>query len=157
MPYDVSRKAVASVQVLAVRDRAIVEDLPSKIGQNTGRVLEVLQKADAAFGRCVVVYLDHAADKALLASPEGVAIDVGWEVEAPVGSQEADIRLIQTPTGDVASTIHVGPYEDIHEAHVAIRDRCDEQGWVRAGTNWEIYEHPQQGKPPRTEVVYLLS
>ena len=63
--------------------------------------------------------------------------------------------------GRVATAVHMGPYQNLHFAHVAIRDWCAKHGHALAGPNWEIYGHWDESwnKDPariRTDVFYLL-
>ena len=61
------------------------------------------------------------------------------------------------PGGTVATVVHRGPYQQLPEAHKAVRAWCAEQGYALAGPNWEIYgdwtDNPDE---LRTDVYYLL-
>jgi effector-binding domain-containing protein len=103
-----------------------------------------------------VVYWDHAAEKSLIESKEGVEIDVGWEVDAPYSDPRRGITTVRTPNGATATTTHVGPYSTLGEAHRAVRDWILEHGLERAGPSWEVYDHPREGEPPRADVFYLI-
>ena len=61
------------------------------------------------------------------------------------------------PAGDVAMTIHRGPYEDLGSAHAAVLEWCEAQGLAPTGVRWEIYGHHSDDPAHRiTEVHYLL-
>src|SRR6516225_5178757 len=50
---------------------------------------------------------------------EAMNIDFGVQVARPF-EPEGDVRCIETPTGEVARTVHVGPYDRLGDAHQAI-------------------------------------
>jgi hypothetical protein len=61
------------------------------------------------------------------------------------------------PAGDVAMTVHRGPYENLNSAHWAVRDWCEARGLALTGARWEIYGHHHDDPAQRvTEVHYLL-
>ncbi|GEM_PF-6016199 len=151
MEYEIRTERAAAMQFAAVRDRATFADLSEKILRHVGTVIQSLRAADIPFGRCIVLYGDHE-DK----TPAGFAIAVGWEVDVPFTDASAGISTIQTPAGEVASTVHIGPYSDLHKAHAAIHRWCEQQGLRRMVANWEVYDHQREGRPVRTDVYYLL-
>ena len=66
-----------------------------------------------------------------------------------------------TPAGNVATTTHFGPYQQLHAAHEAIRSWWREYARSLAGPNWEIYDHwkDEWNRDPtqiRTDIYYLL-
>ena len=63
----------------------------------------------------------------------------------------------QTPAGPVASTVHVGPPDQLAAANAAIEAWCRRNRRPLAGVSWEIYGDP--GDDPATfeiQVFYLL-
>ena len=61
------------------------------------------------------------------------------------------------PAGEVATTVHYGPYEGLGAAHQAVADWCAEHGRRRAGLRWEIYgPHREDPAEVWTEVSWLL-
>jgi effector-binding domain-containing protein len=61
------------------------------------------------------------------------------------------------PAGDVAMTLHRGPYGDLDAAHRAVLAWCASRGLVPTGVRWEIYGHHEDDPAHRvTEVHYLL-
>jgi len=53
--------------------------------------------------------------------------------------REGDVRCIETPTGEVATTVHVGPYDRLGDAHNAIHAWCAANNRKIAQASWEIY------------------
>ena len=86
-----------------------------------------------------------------------VAIYTASTIEAgPRVAQPSD-GLGSTPSGLAATTIHMGPYELLGQAHEAIREWCAANGHPLEGTNWEIYGHHEEDPSrQRTDVFYLL-
>lgn len=62
------------------------------------------------------------------------------------------------PAGQVATTIHRGPYAGLAAAHRAVLDWCAAQGRRAAGPRWEVYG-PHRDDPAEltTEIYWLLS
>ncbi len=96
-------------------------------------------------GRNLALYLD-----------DEIHLEVGVEVFEPFEGDER-VSSSSTPAGTVATTVHMGAYDRLHEAHVAIRQWCSENGHTLAGPNWEVYGHWDDDPAKlRTDVFYLL-
>ena len=67
------------------------------------------------------------------------------------------VRASALPAGQVAMTMHWGPYAKLGEAHRAVLDWCAARGKRQTGTRWEVYG-PHHDDPVQvwTEVYYLL-
>jgi effector-binding domain-containing protein len=62
-----------------------------------------------------------------------------------------------TQAGRVATPLHVGPYDRLSEAHVAIQKWCAENGYVPAGVDWDVYgDWNDDPAKLETRVFYLL-
>src|SRR6478735_4960004 len=68
-------------------------------------------------------------------------VDFGVEVSRAF-EPEGEIVLTQTPAGRVASTVHVGPPDQLADANAAIEDWCLADRRPLAGVSWEIYGDP---------------
>ena len=156
MDYVVARSTAPPIEIAAIHDQATMDDLVSKIERHIESVIQDLQKAGIKFGRAAVIYWDHEEEKSLIESADGVEIDVGWEVEALFDDRKAGIFSVRTPAGASASTTHIGPYNELHKAHSAVRQWCKQHDVRRLGPNWEVYDHPREGQPLRTDVFYLV-
>ena len=63
-----------------------------------------------------------------------------------------------TPAGTVATTVHMGPYDQMKPAHEAIHQWARENGRKLAGPSWEVYGHWSDDPAQlRTDIFYLLS
>ena len=99
-------------------------------------------------GHNVFVYKD--------ATKDGVRVEVGVQVSDYFENVE-DVVYSSTPSGEVASTLHVGPYSDLSHAYDALSLWCKEHHRARANTYWEVYgDWEEDPSKLETEVFYLL-
>lgn len=84
-------------------------------------------------------------------------IDFGVEVSRPF-VPEGEIIAAETPSGKVATAMHVGPYEQLGKTHDAIHAWAASKKLTFAGKSWEIYGDPTNDPAKlETRVEYLLS
>ena len=99
------------------------------------------------------VFLYHHPDH----PGEAMTVDFGVQVLNRFDDQ-GGLICVATPSGQVAQTVHVGPYSGLGEAHSAIRRWCRENQRQLASASWEIYGHwnddPQKLE---TKICYLLA
>jgi effector-binding domain-containing protein len=93
---------------------------------------------------------------------QNVAIYSGGMIDAGARVYEkfegnGEINCVASPSGLAATTIHMGLYELLGDAHKAIREWCAANGHAIEGTNWEVYGHHEDDPAKRrTDVFYLL-
>jgi effector-binding domain-containing protein len=84
-------------------------------------------------------------------------VEVGVELTQPCPLTG---RVVSSalPAGEVAMTVHWGPYSELGVAHRAVLDWCTAHGRRPDGPRWEVYR-PHRDDPAEvwTEVYYLLS
>ena len=92
---------------------------------------------------------------------DGITVEL--EAGMPVGTASAGSGRVNSgelPAGPIATTVHVGPYEDLPKAGAALTAWAAENGKRPAGPNWESYlNDPTEVAGPheyRTEVVMPL-
>jgi effector-binding domain-containing protein len=100
-------------------------------------------------GRHVAVYYEQF-----------LKMEIGVEMESPIEAI-GEVASSMLPAGDVATTTHFGPYQQLGEAHDAIHAWCRANGRVPAPPCWEIYGHwlddwNNDPRKIRTDVYYLL-
>jgi effector-binding domain-containing protein len=150
MEYEVRLEASASRPLAVVRRRASAQELPRVVPEACGTVWNVVRAQQiAGAGRHIAIYWDGQ-----------INLDVGVELLAPFGGH-GEVVDATTPAGTVATTVHLGPYNRLLEAHRAICQWCAQHGHSPAGPNWEIYDHwkNEWNNDPtkiRTEVYYLV-
>jgi effector-binding domain-containing protein len=150
MEYQVKIEQLSSRPLAVVRRKAGSHELAKVVPEACGEVWNVVrsQKIVGA-GRHVALYLDGE-----------INLEVGVEVEIAFAGH-GEVVGSATPAGTVATAVHFGPYNRLHEAHQAIRQWCADHGYVPAGPNWEIYGHwvDEWNSDPsqiRTDVFYLV-
>jgi effector-binding domain-containing protein len=146
MTHPVEIKEVESIPLAVVRRRAKLSELSTVVPEACGAVWNFVRAAEIKpRGRNVALYLDDEID-----------LEVGVEVAGPFAS-DGTVVLSMTPAGPVATAIHMGPYNRLHETHMAVRQWCADNHHEIAGPNWEIYGHwNNDPNKLQTDVYYLL-
>jgi effector-binding domain-containing protein len=68
------------------------------------------------------------------------------------------VQCVETPAGEVARTIHIGPYEKLSDAHNAIHAWCAAHNRKIAQASWEIYgDWNSNPSLLETTIKYLLA
>lgn len=84
------------------------------------------------------------------------AVEAGFPVAEPV-EPDGEVHASTLPGGQAATTIHVGPYDEIEPAYTALASWVIERGGEPTGDPWEVYySDPEEQPDPatwRTEVV----
>ena len=84
-------------------------------------------------------------------------IDFGVQVARPFEPQ-GNVRCIETPAGEVAMTVHVGPYDQLRGAHDAIQAWCAANKRTIAHASWETYgDWIEDAARLETTIRYLLA
>ena len=84
-------------------------------------------------------------------------VEVGVELRQPC-PLTGRVVASALPAGQVAMTVHRGPYAGLASAHRAVLDWCAAHGRRLAGPRWEIYgPHHVDPAELTTEIYYLLS
>jgi effector-binding domain-containing protein len=147
MDYVVQVQNLAAQPLAVVRRRARQADLSTVVPKACGEVWNAIRAGGVdGPGRLVAVYFDGE-----------INLEIGAEVPESFSDAPGLIRS-NTPAGLIASTVHVGPFPLLSQAHGAIVQWCRDHGHSLAGPNWEIYGHG--GPDPseqRTDVFYLLN
>jgi effector-binding domain-containing protein len=83
-------------------------------------------------------------------------VEVGVEMITP-SVLDGPVIGSSLPAGEVARTVHRGPYGQLGAAHDRVVRWCAEQGRPLAGPRWEIYgDWREDPAELETEVYYLL-
>jgi len=109
-------------------------------------VWPVLRAQGLATGRNVVVYHGGLDD-----------IEIGVEVDGSV-EQAGEVRLSQTPSGEVAAVTHWGDYAAMQPAYAALEQWFQSSGRRSSGVSWEVYGHwAEDPSERRTDIYQLLA
>jgi effector-binding domain-containing protein len=83
-------------------------------------------------------------------------VDFGVEVIRAF-DREGEVAPAEAPAGEVATAVHVGPYDQLRRTHDAIHAWRAATGRNFAGTSWEIYgDWSDDPSKLQTTVCYLL-
>ncbi len=153
MTYSITTREIAAQPVLLVRRRVKRSEIAKMIGESLPLVFMHAQKTGAALaGLPFARYLDWG--------PGMTTMEAGMRVLSPATGED-EVLADTLPGGLVAVTMHEGPYDKLSEAHGAIQQWVEEQGFQAAGAPWESYvndpsEHPDP-KDWKTEVFWPLA
>ena len=85
-----------------------------------------------------------------------ILCDFGVEVTRTFETA-GEVYATETPGGEAAVAVHLGPYTGLNEAHSAIGKWMAVNGRESAGHSWEIYGDPTpDSADTQTTVLYLL-
>jgi effector-binding domain-containing protein len=146
MRYEVMVKDVVARPTAVVAATTTWQEFPRLWRELSGEVWECLHAGGINRGcRNVMLYWDNTPH-----------VEVGVELLVPC-PLTGRVVASTLPAGQVAMTVHYGPYAGLGEAHQAVLDWCAEQGHRPAGPRWEVYG-PHHDDPAQvwTEVYCLL-
>lgn len=86
-----------------------------------------------------------------------IVAEAGFPVAGPV-EPSGRVRSGSLPGGEVATTVHVGPYDTLRETYGRLESWIREHGRSPAGEVWEIYLTEPAGDPStwRTRICWPL-
>lgn len=144
--YPVSVKTVAVQPTAVVAAATTWAEYPTLWPVLLDEVYAFVRAGGATLnGHNVMLYLDDVPN-----------VEVGVQVTGPFESAGRVIPSV-LPAGEVASTVHRGPYEALEEAHVALKAWCGSHRHALTGVRWEIYgDWHDDPADLETEVCYLL-
>jgi effector-binding domain-containing protein len=101
--------------------------------------------------------VDRGCRNVMLYRDDVPHVEVGVELTRPC-PLTGRVVTSTLPAGQVAVTVHRGPYAGLASAHRAVRDWCAAESRRPSGPRWEVYG-PHRDDPAEvwTEVYYLLS
>jgi effector-binding domain-containing protein len=152
MSYDVTVEAVQPELVAAVRSEVRLGEVGRAWGPALDQVWAFL-RANPAIGRGHNLFLYHHPAR----REDPMSVDFGVQVARrfdPAGS----VRCVETPPGEVARTVHLGPYDQLRGAHDAIHAWCAAHGRQIGAASWETYgDHNEDPSLLETTITYLLA
>jgi len=149
----VSVQTVAARKLAAVRREVAIGDVARAFKGALDQVWAFLRAHPGLHtdGHNVFLY-HHPAARSL-----PMQVDFGVEVTRSF-EPEGEVRPAETPAGEVARAVHVGPYAELARTHDAIHAWRAANGRAFAGLSWEIYgDWTDDPSKLETTVVYLLA
>ena len=147
MSYQVTIMAVEARPTAVVEAMTTWQEFPALWRELSDEVWACLRASGITRGcRNIMLYWDDVPH-----------VEVGVELLVPC-TLTGRVKASTLPAGQVAMTVHWGPYSRLGEAHRAVIDWCAEQRKQKTSTRWEIYG-PHNDDPARvwTEVYWLLA
>jgi effector-binding domain-containing protein len=153
--YEVRLEIIETVPLAMIRGSAHVQNIGERIGADLTRVRDSLKRQGITPGKSVVVYWSANGN---WETPPGVPVEIGIQLSSPLPKEDYPVVRSSTPSGQVVSTVHIGAYQGLGEAHSAIHRWCSEQRRALTMRNWEVYGHhdPEHVDQLRTEIYYEL-
>jgi effector-binding domain-containing protein len=146
--YDVRAEQAEPRPLAAIRATTTHQRLGADIIRSLDMIWPLLREQGVRTGHNVVVYQGGEG--------ETLTVDVG--VEAFTGfAGRGEVRPIQTPSGEVATTAHYGEYSQMAPAYAALERWCTDNGRRPAGVSWEVYgDWDDDPGERRTDLYFLL-
>jgi effector-binding domain-containing protein len=148
----VSLETVQPRRLAAVRRRVLIGQVAEAWKPALDKVWEFLRQHPGvhAGGHNVFLY-HHGAGR-----DAPMTIDFGVEV-ARAFEPSGEVLATETPAGEVALAVHVGPYANLRKTHDAVHAWCAKHQRAIAGYSWEIYgDWTDDASKLETTVAYLL-
>ena len=131
MEYEVTVKEVAPERFAGVRGTYRIAELGEVMGREFGRIMAAMTAQGVRpSGGALTVYHGWTEDT--------VDAEIAFTVDGDFAPQ-GDVRPGMLPGGEVAFTVHVGPYDQIGAAYEAIQHHAKANDLVLANTMWERY------------------
>lgn len=133
MPYEIGLETVPERTIASLRFTTTLEEIGERFGPAFGRIVGALASAGVAIeGAPLTIYHDVIDDES-----EG-DIEVGLPC-APSFRGDGEVVASSLDGGEVAVTVHRGPYQQIGPAYHALTSWIVDRGHEPAGPPREIY------------------
>jgi effector-binding domain-containing protein len=152
MQYEVVVETVQAELVAAVRATVPISGIARAWKPALDQVWTFLRANDGlGYGHNLMLY--HHPERRDLPMDIDFGVQVARSFAAAGG-----VRCISTPAGEVARTVHIGPYERLPDAHAAIHAWCAANKRKPAGVSWETYgDWTDDPAALATTITYLLA
>jgi effector-binding domain-containing protein len=147
MSYRVEIRDIAAQHAAVVRLTAETASIPEKLGQAFGAALQYLTGAGRTVTGPAIAYFEQVGE-------DHLDVRAGFRVDTPV---EGDGQVIpfDLPAGRIATTTHLGSYDQLPEAYAAIIEGAAAQGEEidPKSPMWEEYYSGPETPPEETRTV----
>ncbi|MDH7578975.1 MAG: GyrI-like domain-containing protein [Bacillota bacterium] len=151
MDYNFEVSEQPAQPVLSVRTTTAVADLPRKLGQAYGAIIN---------------YLNELGEKPLEAAfaayynmdMENLDVEMGFPVAKPLAGR-GEIKAGEIPAGKQVSCLYKGPYNEMGPVYNAMMQWIKENGYTPTGVAYEFYYNSPADVPESellTKVVFPL-
>ena len=89
-------------------------------------------------------------------TPAAMDLKIGVRLDAPF-TDDGEVRLAETPAGDVVHAVYFGNYNQIMTAHETAKAAAAKAGRQITGDSWEVYgDWFDDWSKVRTDIYWLL-
>jgi len=140
--YTIETTTVQAQPVLSQR----FEVAPDQVGSKFAEVLP------AVFGYAASGAATIAGQPFARYHNTGPTLDVEAGIPVAAAAEgKGDIVASELPGGTVATTVHTGPYDGLHEAHAALQQWAKDNDRTPTGAPWEVYVTDPGSEPDPTK------
>ena len=135
---------------LTVRTRAAVQDLPQLFGKTYGEIMQYLgELGEQPAGMPFAAYFNM--------DMQNLDIEIGFPVARQFAGR-GNIQPSEFPGGKLATTLHIGPYDQCGAAYADLSNWIKEHGYEPTGVAYEVYMDGPETPPEkiRTQIIYPL-
>jgi effector-binding domain-containing protein len=148
LTYEITNHVLVDEYTAVVRGEVPRDELPGWLAGTFQAVYDYLRRAGIApTGPPFARYTFLAGV---------VAVEAGFPVPYEIPGDDL-VKSSALPAGHAAVTTHIGGYEDLDRAYLAIVSWLDVHGYELAGPHWEVYRTDPSAEPDptrwRTDIV----
>ena len=151
MTYNCEIEERKAQDVLSVRTKASVQDLPQVMGKVYGNIAQYLgEMGECPAGPPFATYYNM--------DMQNLDVEIGFPVSKNLQGKN-DIKASKIPAGEYASCVFTGPYSDIEPAYNALSHWIKENRYEVTGIAYEFYLNDPDVTPPnelKTEILFPL-
>jgi effector-binding domain-containing protein len=152
MTSSVSVRSVSAIKLAAVRRKVAIGEVSAAWQPALDQVWAFLRASPGLRTDGHNVFLYHHPSRRELP----MDVDFGVEV-VRFFDTEGEVHPAETPAGEAAVAVHIGPYDRMKETHDAIHVWRAANNRTFAGQSWEIYGDPSPDPAKNeTTIFYLL-
>jgi effector-binding domain-containing protein len=150
---DIELNRTVARPTAVVRGRVSMAELPAFLARAFDAVTAALTRQGVhVTGPPLAMYRARHGDT--------VDVEAGFPVAAAVTADD-DVRPSTVPGGEVAETVHIGPYETLGDTYRELAGWIERHGRRPTGLSWECYltdpENPAHPEGPETLVVWPIA
>lgn len=148
MSYQIELLNKPAQPALMVRTHTAVQDLPMLLGKTYGAIMQYLAElGEQPAGMPFVGYYNM--------DMQNLDVEIGFPVARPLTGR-GEIQCREFPGGELVTTMHIGPYEELTHAYDEMNKWIEAQGYQVSGAVYELY-YSEPGTPPdqiRTQIIF---
>ena len=152
MEYVVEQRRIERTPVLFVRKETPIAGIAAALASAYGAIWPHAESHG--------VHPDHPYARYLSIDPGHTVFEAGVTLPQPLDG-EGDVQSGEIPACDAAVTTHIGPYDEMEPAYVAVKAWMAANDREEGGPPYEFYFSDPASEPDprkwRTEVVWPLA